>query len=720
MRRPCHLLHKPILVFLIVSISELVSLASAASNQGLKCSPGTLWFGDVATGTSKVLSATLVNNSAVSVTVYAVSQTVATFSLSGLSFPLTLAPSQQAGFQITFTPQAAGHVDGSFSFTNSVSSTATNFAVHATGVAKGTVSVEPGSLSFGSLAMGASATLPAVLTNSGTTGLSISQISVTGAGFNLAQVALPLHLAVGQSVSLNVSFTPSLPGLASGTLSISSNASNPSLTVLLSGSGASPGVLGASFSSLSFGSVQTGNSSQQAETLTNSGGSSLAISQATVTGAGFSVSGLNLPLSLVPGQSFTFGVTFAPSSTGAASGTIAVTSSATNSSLDIALSGNGTAAPAQHSVSLVWNPSGSSVAGYNVYRGTQPGGPYAKLNSSPSSNTAYSDISVQTGQTYFYVTTAVANSGMESGYSNQVQATIPGAAGGVPGVLAATSNNLSFGSVQVGSSQALPETFTNSGGSTVTISQASASGNGFSTSGVTLPLTLTPGQSVTLNTVFAPSAPGNAAGALAVVSDASDSTLAIPLIGSGIAVGSLAVAPSTLAFGSVAVGQSKVLGAALTATGSSVTISSATTNTTEFIVGGVSLPIVLAAGQSAPLTVTFTPQVSGAASDSLSFLSNASGSPVSEALSGTGTAVSHSVVLSWVDASSAVAGYNIYRAGTSGGPYSKINSTLNAMTTYTDSSVQAGQTYFYVVTAVDESGRESSDSSPVQALIPVP
>jgi hypothetical protein len=45
----------------------------------------------------------------------------------------------------------------------------------------------------------------------------------------------------------------------------------------------------------------------QSETLTNSGGSSVTVSQANVSGSGFSVTGLSLPLTLTPGQSFTFG-----------------------------------------------------------------------------------------------------------------------------------------------------------------------------------------------------------------------------------------------------------------------------------------------------------------------------------------------------------------------------------------------------------------------------
>jgi len=67
-----------------------------------------------------------------------------------------------------------------------------------------------------------------------------------------------------------------------------------------------------------------------------------------------------------------------------------------------------------------------------------------------------------------------------------------------------------------------------------------------------------------------------------------------------------------------------------------------------------------------------------------------------------------------------VGGYNIYRGEASGGPYPKINSAFNATTTYTDDKVQGGQTYFYVTTAVDANGTESTYSNQAQAVIPAP
>jgi len=65
-----------------------------------------------------------------------------------------------------------------------------------------------------------------------------------------------------------------------------------------------------------------------------------------------------------------------------------------------------------------------------------------------------------------------------------------------------------------------------------------------------------------------------------------------------------------------------------------------------------------------------------------------------------------------------VSGYNIYRSTTNGSGYAKINTGLVAGVTYNDTTVQSGTTYYYVVTAVDSTGTESSDSNQATAVIP--
>jgi hypothetical protein len=83
-----------------------------------------------------------------------------------------------------------------------------------------------------------------------------------------------------------------------------------------------------------------------------------------------------------------------------------------------------TVKPGLHSVAVAWNADISPVAGYNIYRGTAPGGPYTRL-SFAQTGTTFVDTTVLSGQTYFYRTTAVDANGDESSYSNEVSATVP-------------------------------------------------------------------------------------------------------------------------------------------------------------------------------------------------------------------------------------------------------------------------------------------------------
>jgi len=184
------------------------------------------------------------------------------------------------------------------------------------------------------------------------------------------------------------------------------------------------------------------------------------------------------------------------------------------------------------------------------------------------------------------------------------------------------------------------------------------------------------------------------------------------------ATASLAANPSSVSFGNVAFGNSKTTPIVLTNTGnSSATISQANVSGNAFSISGLSVPYTLAAGQNTSLNATFTPGTYGAATGSVSIVSNAVNSPLIVSLSGTGT---HTVTVSWQASTSTVAGYNVYRGAASGGPYTKLNSSLDAATNYVDGSVQAGQTYYYVATAVDASNHESVYSNQATAVVPSP
>jgi hypothetical protein len=86
-----------------------------------------------------------------------------------------------------------------------------------------------------------------------------------------------------------------------------------------------------------------------------------------------------------------------------------------------------------------------------------------------------------------------------------------------------------------------------------------------------------------------------------------------------------------------------------------------------------------------------------------------------------GGAVPHFVSLSWTaSTSSNIAGYNVYRGSASSGPFTIVNSSLVAGTAFTDTTVAAGQAYYYVCTAVDTNNNESAYSNTAAATVPTP
>lgn len=201
-------------------------------------------------------------------------------------------------------------------------------------------------------------------------------------------------------------------------------------TAKSSGGGGTPAsgspIVSVAPSPVSFGSVAAGSSGTQTVTVSNPGTAALTITQAVTSGTGFSISGLSLPLSVPVGQSSTFTASFQPASPGSFSGSISITSNASSSALVVSLSGTGLASGGSHSVALSWAASTSTgIAGYNVYRGTVANGPYSKITSSLVAGTQYTDGTVTSGQTYYYVVTAVDSSNAESPYSNQTLAAIP-------------------------------------------------------------------------------------------------------------------------------------------------------------------------------------------------------------------------------------------------------------------------------------------------------
>src|SRR5271170_573311 len=521
----------------------------------------------------------------------------------------------------------------------------------------GTLTAGTASVSFGNVQVGTSQSQSGTLTNTGVTNLTISQSVVTGPGFSTTGLSLPLTLIPGQTAPFSVVFAPQSAGSASGTLALTNNGSSSTLSVALSGTAVASGSLSATPTSFSFGSLQVGTNQTQTETLKNVGGGSLTISQATVNGAGFSYTGLTLPMTLAANQSATFGVVFAPTTAGASSGSVSLTISGSSTTLDIALAGSGVA-PANLTATPASLTFTNITVGQNQVQTetvTNTGGENATISGSTASGTGFSISGISTpltlapGQsTKFNVILTPPSAGNFSGSvsiaSDASDPSLSVALSGTavaPATLTATPTSLTFTSIPLGQNQTQTETVKNTGGVNATISAATASGTGFSLSGISTPLTLTPGQSTSFSVTFTPSSAGNFSGSVSITSDASNPSLTIPLNGSGTAAAGTLSVSSSVAVGNVVVGTSGSASGTLTASGASVTVSSVSlggTNLSEFSISGVTFPLTVTTTQPVPFTVTFTPGASGAASATASFASNASNTPSVTSLTRTGTA----------------------------------------------------------------------------------
>jgi hypothetical protein len=293
------------------------------------------------------------------------------------------------------------------------------------------ISVVPSAIDFKSVVVGQKNSQTLKITNSGSTAISLQRLTISGAGFALSPMKSPVLLAPGKHASLSIVFAPSSNTQIAGSLIIASSDLKTPVTVPLSGSGekAAP-ALSVTPSSINFGTHAVKSSTSQSITLKNTGNIAVSIGSVSLPSSSFSVSGLTNGVSLAPDQKLEFQVWFHPAAAGSSSTAVAIAAAALPVPLRIALSGSAhtstqPSTPSAHSVSLDWNASTSTVAGYHVYRSNSSGGPFNRISGSLIGTLNFRDSSVEAGAQYFYVVTAVESNGLESAFSNEVAAVVP-------------------------------------------------------------------------------------------------------------------------------------------------------------------------------------------------------------------------------------------------------------------------------------------------------
>ena len=723
----------------VLFLAALICLTCIPASAGRKhqSQPTGVDFGDVTVGTSSTQTVVVTNSGHSNATISAATVTGSGFNYMGPALPVTLSRGQSVNLTISFAPSAAGVSSGNLSLTTSGNVSPNSVPLTGTGVQSQQtllLTVSPQSVSFGNVPVGGNGSQTVSLLNTGNGPVNVSQATMAGNGFGMSGLAVPMTLGPGQSTAFTVSFAPAGAGSASGNISVVSNAANSVSTVALSGMGVQPQISAAP-GSVSFGTVTVGQSSSQAVTLTNAGGAPLNITQLAGPGTGFSLTGLALPLTLAPGKSTAFTVSFTPTSGASSSSSLMLVSNAPTSPTTIPLSGTGSAQVLQLTPSTTALSFGNQTLNASA---TQ------SVTLTNTGNSAVSISQVNVAGTGFSLNGSAPlvtlSAGQAASFSVTFTPTVAGNATGSASVISTAANSpmsislagvgvqpqisvvpgaVSFSTVTVGQTNSQTITLSNPGTATLTVTQSAGPGTGFGLTGLALPLTLAPGKSTAFTVSFTPTSGTNSSSSLTLVSNAPNSPTTIPLSGTGLAP-VLQLTPSTtsLSFGSQTLNASATQSVTLTNTGNAaVSISQVNVTGTGFTLSGSAPLVTLSPGQAASFSVTFTPTAAGSDAGSASVVSTAANSPLSMSLSGSG-AQPHFVSLAWSETSSGVVGYNVYSSTQPSGPYSRLNPAPVGTMAYTDNTVQSGQTYYYCVTALDSSGDESAFSSDVAVTIP--
>jgi hypothetical protein len=390
----------------IISAAVLISVLAPkvqASSGALTNWPTGLRFGQVSIGQSETQLVSITNSTQNSISISSISSTNPAFTVPPMEMPLVLVAGQSVDVEVVFAAQSSYPLD---------------LTVMGTGVNSPAVTASPASLSFGSVVLGTTASAPVVLTNNQPWRLTLSSLQTQGGAFSVSGPSFPLTVESGQSVTLNVTFTPQSPGMTFGNAFVL----GPGVLMTFTGTGknknTAAGQLNVNPGSLNFGNVMVGTDGVVSATLSAVNGD-VTVSSASSSSAQFALQGISFPVTIPSGQSISVNVAFTPQSSGASSGTLTLSSNATNSAA-ASLAGTGV----MPYVAVSWNPTEDAV-GYNVYRCIPSSCSYTKVNSGLTQQPSLTDNGVAPGQTYSYVATSVSSSGQESSFSNPVEVAVP-------------------------------------------------------------------------------------------------------------------------------------------------------------------------------------------------------------------------------------------------------------------------------------------------------
>jgi sugar lactone lactonase YvrE len=306
-------------------------------------------FGNVAIGTTSAAATfTFTNNLAVGLNLsLAFSNSEFALVAGSTTCPSTVPNNSSCKIGFAFTPSATGAQSGTLTITDSANTSPQIITLSGTGVVQTSISAT--ALNFATVLTGATSAVQSVtLTNNLTVALNVS-LALSNSEFALATASTTCPssgtIPANSTCRIGLTFAPTAAGTQSGTLTISTSANNSPLTVALSGSGLIPTVVSATTVSFGYAAVNT-TTTVRTITLTNNQSVALNISSLAFSNSEFALDpSTTCPNSgTIPANSTCkIGLTFTPTELGAQSGTLTISTSATNSPLTVTLSGSGLA-----------------------------------------------------------------------------------------------------------------------------------------------------------------------------------------------------------------------------------------------------------------------------------------------------------------------------------------------------------------------------------------
>jgi len=536
----------------------------------------TIAFAATNVGSSVTATVNILNSGSGAGSLTSASVTGTGFQVSAAT-PLAIPAGQQASVNVTFSPQTATTVQGSLTLT--FPSGSVSFALAGNGtspslsatyaLADGNVHAFPNgvTITFPTVDINGNTSASITVSNTGTGSGTVSAISLTGAGFQLAGLpALPATVGSNQSLTFRVVFSPTQSGTFTGTLQIAWTGGGVSgnLSASTSPSNINLAYLDPSTSStlplqnnstLPFPNTQLGSVTNISVLAINSGTGTGFINSIALSGASASAFQLLslpvLPVAVAPNQQLTFGVRFIPQQPQSYPATLTVTINGQPVVINITAQGTGAQFTYSQSTSSGTTPlaAGGTIAVAATNVGQTSSVALSVANSGNASGQIASitvngqglslsglpafPLTLTPGASQqFTLNFTPTQSGSVSG-----QLTIGGAiftvtatANGAPPSFAVTyllsdgnvrtltsGGTIAFPSVDINGSTTATVTVTNNAGGSGSVTAISVSGTGFQVSGLpALPATVAAGQSLSFRIIFSPAQSGSFSGTVAI------------------------------------------------------------------------------------------------------------------------------------------------------------------------------------------------------------